>query len=67
MAFSTQLNEKLVDIQIRANADKSSTVSIPLKTGEILSASSAGNALFQRTQSTATGRLQSNYNVLAIS
>jgi hypothetical protein len=67
MTCSTQLNEKLSDIPILANLDKSSTVSIPLETGMILSSSSSGNALSQRTQSTATGRPQSNYNVFAIS
>jgi hypothetical protein len=56
MACSTQLNEKLLDIPI-----------IPLETGMTASSSSSGNALSQRTQSTATGRLQSNYNVFAIS
>jgi hypothetical protein len=67
MACSTQLNEKLSDIPILANTDKSSTVGIPLETGVILPSSSSGNALSQRTQSTVTGRLQSNYNVFAIS
>jgi hypothetical protein len=43
MACSTQLNEKLLDIPI-----------IPLETGMTASSSSSGNALSQRTQSTAT-------------